>query len=436
MKRRILSLLLVICMVAGLLSVTVCAEDAKTATVAFAKSYGKNSVGDDVTYPERLTVSEGDEPAYAITNEEGLTVKTGANADNYNIKFEYPAGGTPTLYLKNANIANEYAYGITPEYTKGLFDLKIVVEADSRVRSSKGCIYTKGGDLTVTGPGKLSLETFEVHSVLAVLKTNDVDHYNLYIKDANLELTFGGVSGSLISTELGSITMENSTIKGVNRNGSAIVSNGGDIVATNCTFDYEATWSGFAANKGGLTLTNCTIKAISGFKVIYSDKDALIKNCDAFLEGDHFENPAIDVRGDFYIDNSTVEMYALDMPIFAEETIPIFVGYYRAIAGKNQSSTDKYKEEFYGVYQYMKVVPADTPEESTEETYDDSTEESTAGTNQTPSSNPTQAPSTNPAGTDVAADNGTILWLVAAVVLLGVFAVAAIIIIKKSKAAE
>ena len=436
MKRRVLSLLLVICMVAGLLTFTVGAEEAKVAAIRLSKSYGKNSAGDDVSFPETLTATEGGEPVYAITDQEtGLTTRAGANAENYNVKFEYPAGGIPTIYLKNAKIENNCGYGLTPEYVKGLFDMKIVVESDSSVKASMGCLYTKGGDFTITGPGKLTLETYQVHSALAVLKTNDTDRYNLYLKDITLEVNFDGVSGSLISTELGDINIENSTITGLNKNGSGIVANNGDLTATNSTFDFSASWYGFAAMKGNISLTNCTIKAISGFKVLYADEDALIKNCDAFLEGDHFENVAIDIWGDFIIDNSTVEMYALDMPIFAEDTIPIFVGYYRAIAGKDQESTAKYKEEFYNVYQYMKVVPADTPEESTEETYEDETEETTdesTGATQTPSNAPTQTP----AGTDVASDNSTILWIVAAVVLLGVFATAAIIIIKKSKAAE
>lgn len=440
MKRRILSLLLVICMVATLLPVMAGAEEAKVAAIRLAKSYGQNSSGDDVSFPETLTVTEGGDPAYAINKEDGLSTKSGANADNYNVKLEYPAGGVPTIYLKNANIVNNIGYGITPEYVKGLFDMKIVVEADSKITASMSCFYTKGGDLTITGPGKLTLETTELHSVFSVLKTNDTDRYDLYLKDANLDLTCSGVSGTLISTELGSIYMENTTIKGLNKNSSGIVAAKGDIVATNCTLDYEASWSGFQATEGGISLTNCTIRAISGFKVIYADKDVLFKNCNAYLEGNHFENSAIDVWGTLTFDNSTVEMYALDMPIFTEGSIPTFVGYYRAIAGNDKDATDKYKEDFYDTYQYMKIVPADTPEESTEETYEDETEESTEAstesTNQTSSNDSANTPSTTPAGNDAAADNSTILWVVAAVVLLGIFAVAAILIIKKSKAAE
>lgn len=443
MKRRILSLLLVICMVATLLPVMAGAEEAKSAAINLAKKYGQNSVGDDVSFPETLRVTEGGEAVYAITQEDGLSTKSGADAGNYNVKLEYPAGGIPTIYLKNANIVNNHGYGITPEYSKGIFPMKIVVESDSKVTASMGCIYTKGGDLTITGPGKLTMETTELHSVLAVLKTNDVDKYDLYLKDANLDVTCSGLSGALISTELGSIYMENTTIKGLNKNSSAITTNKGDIIATNCTIQYESSWSGFQATEGSITLTNCTVNAISGFKVIYADKDVLIKNCDAYLEGDHFENSAIDVWGTLTFDNSTVEMYALDMPIFTEGSIPTFVGYYRAIAGADKDNTSKYKEDFYNNYQYMKIVPADTPEESTEETYEDepeeSTEASTEGTNQTPSNETTNGsantPSTNP-GNNTEADNSTILWIVAAVVLLGVFAVAAILIIKKSKAAE
>ena len=436
MKRKILSLLLVICMVATLFPTVFGATESKVAGVRLAKSYSKNSAGTDVADLLKLASTEGGTPAYAITTEEGLITKTGATAENYNLKFEYPTGGTPTLYLRNAKIINTLSYGITPDYDRGLFDLKIVVESDSSITAAKGCVYTKGGDLTITGPGKLSLETTDVHSVLAVLKTNDVDRYDLYITDANLELLCNGVSSGLLIAELGDMYLENSTIKGANKNGIAIKTHNGNISATNCTLDIEATWSGFEVNNGGFTLINCTVNVISGFKAIYADKDVLIKNCDAFLEGDHFEHPAIDVRGEFVIDNSTLELYALDMPVFSEATTPTFVGYYRAIGGRDQDSTSRYDEEFYNVYQYIKIVPADTPEESTEEATEETNEESTAGTNQTSSNQPTQKPSTNPVGTDVSADNGTLLWIVAIVVLLGVFAAAAVIIIKKSKAAE
>ncbi len=440
MKRRILSLLLVICMVATLVPTVFGAGERNIASIRLAKGYTTNTAGTDVAELQKLAVNEGGDPVYALTTEEGLITRTDATAENYNIKFEYPTGGTPTLYLKGAKIENKLGYAITPEYDRGLYALKVVVESDSSITAAKTCIYSKGGDLTITGPGKLTLETTEVHSVVSVLKTNDTDRYDLYIQDANIELTCNAVSSGLFIAELGDMYMENSTIKGANRNGIAVKANNGSISATNCTLDIESTWTTFEANNGNFTLINCTVNAVSGFKAIYADKDVLLKNTTAFLEGDHFEHPVIDVRGDFVIDNCTLELYGLDMPVFSEATLPTFVGYYRAIAGTDEDSATRYDEEFYNVYQYIKIVPADTPEESTEETYEDeteeTTEESTVGTNQTSSNAPTQTPSANPSGTNVSAGNSSILWIVAIVVLLGVFAAAAIIIIKKSKAAK
>lgn len=445
MKKRILSLLLVICMVASLLPMAVSAEDAKVASMTFAKGYTLNADGDKASSDISLTVTEGGEAAYALTTAEGLVTKDSANASNYHIKFEYPAGGTPTLYLNGANIKNEANYGMRPGYGKGLFDLKVVVEADSQVESNYGCIYTKGGDLTISGPGKLSLTVTNLHSAIGVLKPNDIDQYDLYLKDANLDVKFSGVSGELVSVEKGNIYIENTTFKGTSGVGSAFNIKG-DISVLNSTVDINTSWAGFTTAVGGITIEKSTINAIAGFRPIDAKKDVLIKDSTAFLEGDHFENAAINIWGNFVIDNSTVEMFALQMPLFTEGTIPTFVGYYRAVAGEDDDATARYNEEFYDSYQYMKVVPADTPEESTEETYEEETEESTEGTNQTPSndtsdntsnettnqpvSTPTNAPS------DTGSNSDTVLLIVAAVMVLGSAIAAVLIIVKRRKSAE
>ncbi len=432
MKKRILSLLLVICMVASLLPVIACAEDAKTAGVNFVKGYTLNTAGDQVASTITLSTTEGGAAVYGLTTAEGLVTKDGANANNYHIKFEYPAGGTPTVYLKGANIKTEAGYGFYPSYAKGLFDLKVVVETDSQVESYYGCIYTKGGDLTITGPGKLSLNVTSLHSAIGVLKPNDIDQYDLYLKDANLDVKFSGVSGELVSVEKGNIYIENTTFKGTSGVGSAFNIKG-DISVLNSTIDINTSWAGFTTAVGGITIEKSTINAIAGFRPIDAKKDVLIKDSDAFLEGDHFENAAINVWGKFVIDNSTVEMFALKMPIFTEGTIPTFVGYYRAVAGENEKSATRYNEEFYDTYSYMKVVPADTPEETTEETYDDYTEEttkeSTVGTSQTPTNNPTSTPS------DTLSNEDLVLVIVAVAMVLVSTTAAVLIIVKRRKSA-
>ena len=432
MKKRILSLLLVICMVASLLPVIACAEDAKTAGVNFVKGYTLNTAGDQVASTITLSTTEGGAAVYGLTTAEGLVTKDGANANNYHIKFEYPAGGTPTVYLKGANIKTEAGYGFYPSYAKGLFDLKVVVETDSQVESYYGCIYTKGGDLTITGPGKLSLNVTSLHSAIGVLKPNDIDKYDLYLKDANIDIKFTGTSGEIVSVENGNLYIENTTFKGTSVVGSAFNIKG-DISVINSTVETDTSWAGFSTPVGGITIEKSTLNIIAGFRPIDAKKDVLIKDSDAFLEGDHFENAAINVWGKFVIDNSTVEMFALKMPIFTEGTIPTFVGYYRAVAGENEKSATRYNEEFYDTYSYMKVVPADTPEETTEETYDDYTEEttkeSTVGTSQTPTNNPTSTPS------DTLSNEDLVLVIVAVAMVLVSTTAAVLIIVKRRKSA-
>ena len=116
MNKKFISLLLAICLVIGLLPVMSIADLAEpdTAKVAIGKS------------TNTMEATEGGEPVYgkyeafdgcaSATNTEVVGTgyrytTTGASATDWNFKFEYPQGGTPTLTLKDAKLVNLDASG-------------------------------------------------------------------------------------------------------------------------------------------------------------------------------------------------------------------------------------------------------------------------------------------------------------------------------------
>lgn len=101
MKKQLISLLIAVCLIVGLLPV-MAAADAKTASVVIAGV--------------ELTVTEGGAAAYTKNAEatyygeaEASTTFAGwkqvsADSTDWNVKFEYPTGGTPTLTFKGAKV--------------------------------------------------------------------------------------------------------------------------------------------------------------------------------------------------------------------------------------------------------------------------------------------------------------------------------------------
>ena len=113
MKKQFISILIAICLLVGLLPMAAMAADPKTATVVIAGV--------------ELTVTEGGAAAYTKNAEctyygeaDATTSFAGwnqvkADETGWNVKFEYPAGGTPTLTFKGAKVdqydnANEKWY--------------------------------------------------------------------------------------------------------------------------------------------------------------------------------------------------------------------------------------------------------------------------------------------------------------------------------------
>lgn len=120
MRKRILSLLIVLALCLGLLPVTALAADMNTVYVGGVELAGSST-----------------SIAYATTNENGEVITEGATADNYNIKWD-----SSTLTLRNATIKKElHAY-------EG--PLSNITEAAIGVLNNGG-----NAKLTITGGGIL-----------------------------------------------------------------------------------------------------------------------------------------------------------------------------------------------------------------------------------------------------------------------------------------
>ena len=111
MSKKLIGILLVVCMIVGLLPVIAMADEPKTAKVLIMNEI-------------ELTVTEGGPAAYtknkeytALGSTDGLVPAEGnptftaygqelGTADNWNICFEWPQGGIPTVTLKDAKMDN------------------------------------------------------------------------------------------------------------------------------------------------------------------------------------------------------------------------------------------------------------------------------------------------------------------------------------------
>ena len=143
MKKRIFSLLMVVCMLASLLPAGVltasAAEPEATAVV--------NGVS--------LAITNENREAYATTDDTGaVTLATEVPADNY-VKLAYDQNGVPTLYLKNATVIAETGNAI--DFSNTAAAVNVVVEAASTVTATAGVAVLHSNALAVYGPGKLTV---------------------------------------------------------------------------------------------------------------------------------------------------------------------------------------------------------------------------------------------------------------------------------------
>ena len=335
--KKFLSVLLVLCMAAGMLVGVAGAADPKQAVVILP---GQDSKGAHYTF--FWVIDEG-QTKYALTPEPGYATEVGASASNYTLKWEYPTGGTPTLYLKGAylNTGNGAPIKFGRKNYSGYsdiygFDVILYTETASElfadhkdfegaICGQPGLAFGNGGAATITGPGKLTVtseSSFGIsHSAAKELVIKDAD---LVVK-ANMPSAWG-VRPAIYKSN-GNLIIDHSTLDLYVHTGPAI-------------WDSELHGER-VGEKYDITIKNGTkIKAV----------------CDSYST----EMAMIGTTGKIYLDASEVELISTGAA--ASRGIKCFLpkpvlSNVNAIGGKTQEKADTYNEKKNATTFYFKSTP-------------------------------------------------------------------------------
>ena len=344
--KKLFSLLLAICLIAGLLPVVASAagETAKVSVVSSASG--------DMT---KLEVAEGGTTQYMITDADGLAHIETANADNYNIKLEWVSGGKPTLYLKGAKL-------VAPE-TKRVMNISgtaeevvICTEQESSMESTKSdIILQQGTHLRFTGDAKLNM-TVNGNGFGVNLYQSDVKDmgpkYDITLDDANIELTMNldeGAWGAGFGNHSRDFTVDGGTLKANIQNSSTFYSNtpgqNSNLYITNSP-EIELMMTGgktasFSRVENGIYIDSGNIKIRHG-------------GTSAFYAGKEFQiyGGTIDcVGGPFSYSPTTVK---LDFGDYAENCTVVVCN---SVDGKGAVQYDPEKSAQQDRYVYFKITP-------------------------------------------------------------------------------
>ena len=193
MRKRILSLLIVLALCLGLLPVTALAVDAPA-----------------TLYVGNQQVISGTETTYWSTNNSGELTQSAEN-NAWNIKYD---PNTVTLTLKNATIKGVYnnvntsGSGIYAASSSGPVSLNIVLEEENKVSGMYGIdVSSSGGDasLNISGSGSLAVSGLSGNGIGIFMSSQN--SANLTIKEASvtaLGSQDGGSGVRLITSQTGS----------------------------------------------------------------------------------------------------------------------------------------------------------------------------------------------------------------------------------------
>ena len=193
MRKRILSLLIVLALCLGLLPVTALAVDAPA-----------------TLYVGNQQVISGTETTYWSTNNSGELTQSAEN-NAWNIKYD---PNTVTLTLKNATIKGVYnnvntsGSGIYAASSSGPVSLNIVLEEENKVSGMYGIdVSSSGGDasLNISGSGSLTVSGLSGNGIGIFMSSQN--SANLTIKEASvtaLGSQDGGSGVRLITSQTGS----------------------------------------------------------------------------------------------------------------------------------------------------------------------------------------------------------------------------------------
>ena len=182
--KKLLGVLIAICLIVGLLPVF--ASAAGVATVSIVSDAEGGTMTD-------YTLTEG-QSVYLVNNSAGAASTHGASEDNYTIMLDYPTGGLPTIYLNGAYLASAK----TPIIVKGdggeVQDYMIYVEDDSTLKSgASAALRIQSTNATITGEGKLTVDAKNGYGIWgynpSATDENKQTIHQIVFEDANVEVS-------------------------------------------------------------------------------------------------------------------------------------------------------------------------------------------------------------------------------------------------------
>ncbi len=245
MKKRIMSMLIAICLIAGLLP-------AVGLTVSAAAESAKVTL--NTKYAQVTLEVEGSEVAYAVTDTAGTPTKVDSEPTDKYVKLAI-VDGVATLYLKKATlIGKDNVIDLTAISDR----VNIVVLADSAVTTNSDGIVHKKQDLSISGPGKLTVQTLSLDTSSAIAVTAGGNLIFEESANVNVSSTFG----RCIYVESGNlITKGNVNITG---NGATLVDVLNDMTVEQGSFAVTPTAQGTYVKVGNLTVNGGTMSVLKG----------------------------------------------------------------------------------------------------------------------------------------------------------------------------
>jgi len=344
MKKRILSLVLALCLVAGLLPMATLAAAPTSVKVQLNNNTATTST------PIYLEVSAEAPTKYASVANKAFVewTETAAPADNY-VKAEYAADSegkvTVTVTLKNVDVEGAAAEITATNHIiilpTGEYASKVVLEGTNTIVGDKeGLIYLSASQgSTIVGEKDSTLSLTSANgTVVGLIASREGD---LLIKDATLTMKQGGTSGNWrhsIQTMNGNVAIEGCKITSTT-GGGAIV-HFGRVGDEDLEYGYYY-YSSDSTKK--MTLKDSDITATSyGSAALFSVTCAPV------------------------VDNCTIVATMTNAKkIF--RYAPEFTNCY-AVAGLKATSTKAYDAKKNDQYTYMKVTPGQAPADGSTDT--------------------------------------------------------------------
>ena len=347
-----------------------------------------------------LTATEGGSPVYYKNQSyQGYTSAGAANGtgwkqvvgtvDDWNVKFEYPAGGVPTLTLKDAKMdhigddgttlytanGTDAATGETLYKTTGTLsailpqsgsayinDLKVILQGENHIECNNGIIRgsasatqmfrnitivgENGGSITGTGKG---------------IGITAADGYDLILRNATIDISTTSAGGTPvpIRTSNGSITISGGSITASNTKNVAIgAMNSGNITIQNAVVNANNTFTS-ASGSGAINAPGGTVTIDGGTVNAVSTNGAGIASGEAVTVKDGTVNISAGtygINGSAQISGGTMEITA---GTGAFSSAPDLSGYasWEAVAGADADTAAAVTEASAMTAKYVKLTP-------------------------------------------------------------------------------